>query len=327
MYTVVSAGIISFVATYLLIPFFCSLAYRYNILDIPNTTIKKHKQPTPYLGGVALFAGFICCLAFVFPLNTQLLFFFVGITVLLIVGLIDDLFTITPFQKLLGQVCAAGSFFAAGLYAKEQFFFSSIFAVPFSVLWLLTIPNAFNLIDIMDGLATTVALTISCSLLLVALSQNALQIALLLAAFIGALVAFLLYNRPPAHLYLGDAGSLFIGGFLGVIPFFLSWSEYTPCGCVAPLLIFTIPLSEVGMLIVIRTYKGIPFYLGSRDHFAHYLQKKGWTTPGILIITALFSLICGLLSVALYYNSIQIFWYAGLVLACIFAWVLLVYKP
>ena len=102
-------------------------------------------------------------------------------------------------------------------------------------------------------------------------------------------MAFLWYNKPRARIYLGDTGSLFIGGFLAAIPFLFPWSALHPHGFITPALVLWIPLFEVVSLIVIRTRKGIPFYKGSPDHFCHYLQRWGWSVPAILFLAAAIS--------------------------------------
>ncbi len=183
---------------------------------------------------------------------------------------------------------AAFCFLKGGFYLKELFLFSN--ESPWMILlwlfisfgWILSIINAFNLIDVMDGLATTVAICATTSFLILAYAFNLPSLVLLLCAFLGALLAFLRFNYPPASIYLGDAGSLFIGGFLGIVPFLFPWSSYQILGCFTPIVIFMIPLLEVGTLILIRSYRGIPFYQGSPDHFSIYLRRKGWSVRYIL---------------------------------------------
>ena len=252
--------IISFLITFYLVPLLSNIAIRLGVVDVPDGRIKRHEKSTPYLGGVAVYAGFISGLALVFPTENLIFSLLVGSTLLLVIGLVDDLVILKPYQKLFGQCVAAICFLKGGLYLKEQFFNDYLFiALPISLLWILTVTNAFNLVDVMDGLATTIALGASISFLIVALSLGQYSVSLLLTSFIGPLLAFLWYNSPPASIYLGDAGSLFIGGFLSAIPFLMSWSNYNPYGFLAPAAILAIPLFEVIMLIIIRTYKGIPF--------------------------------------------------------------------
>ena len=175
---------------------------------------------------------------------------------------------------------AAFCFLKAGLYLKEHFFTWGL-DIPLSFLWILTVINAFNLVDIMDGLAATISLGAAFSFMAVALYFGE-PIALFFAALIGALGAFFYYNKPQAQIYLGDAGSLFLGGVFAASPFLLPWSAFTVYGFLAPIIILGIPLLELLFLIIIRTKKGIPFYLGSPDHFAIVLQRRGWSRYQIL---------------------------------------------
>jgi len=135
----------------------------------------------------------------------------------------------------------------------------------------------------MDGLASIVALTVAISFFLLALFLNLHFLLPLLGSFIGAVGAFLWYNRPNARIYLGDAGSLFIGGFLSVVPFLFKWGVHTPYGYFTPIIVLAIPLLEIVGLIIIRAYKKIPIYKGSPDHFSLYLISAGWTKHAVLV--------------------------------------------
>lgn len=122
----------------------------------------------------------------------------------------------------------------------------------------------------------------------------------------GALIAFFWYNRPPAKIYLGDAGSLFIGGFLATIPFLFNWGLYNNCyGFLTPAIILAIPLLEVTFLVIIRSYKGIPFYQGSPDHFCLYLKMNGWSIWEILLYVLTVSLVLFNIALAFAHNKIS----------------------
>lgn len=296
--------VLSLLITLYLVPICSILARHFNFLDIPDGSLKRHKEPTPYLGGVAVYCGFLMGLALTVPFQSNLSLFLIGCTLLLFLGLIDDLVALSSLQKFIGQCFIALCFLKIDLLLKESFFVN-IWLVPLLVFWIATIINAFNLIDIMDGLATTVALTSSLVFFGIALFSQAYVVALLLAAFIGSLVGFLWYNKPPARIYLGDAGSLFIGGVLGTIPFLLPWGSYNSLGFLVPLGILSVPLLEVTSLVIIRTYKGIPFFKGSPDHFACYLMARGWQKQFILWYVAIFNLAVGLISVLFYLNHIS----------------------
>ncbi len=274
------AGIISCLITFYMVPLLCTLAHKFRVLDVPGG-IKKHAQPTPYLGGVAVYCGMLSSLALTYPFENKTFLLLVGSTLLLFLGLIDDLITLKPAKKFFGQFLVTLCFLKAGLYLKEHAFYT-IWAFPVSALWIVTIINAFNLVDVMDGLATTLALCATASFLLIAIMLEQYTVVLLLSSFLGALLGFLWHNRPPACIYLGDAGALFIGGFLATVPFLFNWGTYNRYGFFAAPIILAMPLLEVSTLILVRSYKGIPFYYGSPDHFCLYLQQNGWHKSTIL---------------------------------------------
>jgi UDP-GlcNAc:undecaprenyl-phosphate GlcNAc-1-phosphate transferase len=223
---------------------------------------------------------------------------------LLFIGLVDDLITMSPGQKFFGQMLAAFCFLKAGFYLKYGFFCNNFWSLPISFIWILVIINAFNLIDIMDGLATTVACCATISFIVIAAYLGNISLLILLLAFLGALLGFLIYNKPDAKIYLGDAGALFIGGFLAIIPFLFDWGTYNYYGFLTPIIILAIPLIEVATLIIIRTYKKIPFYRGSPDHFAIYLQKRGWGKYKVLLYTVFMSAILLIVAFLFFSNKI-----------------------
>jgi UDP-GlcNAc:undecaprenyl-phosphate GlcNAc-1-phosphate transferase len=273
-----------------------AIARKFNIIDYPNGTIKKHARPTPYLGGAAIYLGFLMTLGLVFPFDNQFFQFLVGISLLFYIGLIDDLISLRPGQKFMGQFIAVLCFLKAGFYLKAHIFLN-IWNIPISILWMLSLVNACNLIDIMDGLAATVALWSSFGFLVIALCMQQYIAALLLASFIGVLGGFLRFNLPPAQIYLGDAGSLFIGGFLSIIPFLFNWGTVGWYGFLVPIIILAIPILELVSLILIRSYKKIPFYCASPDHFAIYLKNNGHTVHQVLWFVTVASIMLFLSSI------------------------------
>ena len=320
------ALLISFLVTFYLVPLCIKIAHRLQFLDNPDGMVKVHKQATPYMGGIAVYVGFLAAFCMTIPFESTMLLFFAGSTLLLFIGLIDDLIVLKPYQKFFGQILATLCFLKAGFHLKAQFF-SNIWNLPISALWILSLVNAFNLVDVMDGLATLLALCATVSFLLIALYFNDISAAILLCCFLGPLIAFLWYNRPTAKIYLGDAGSLFIGGLLATVPFLFNWGTYNISGYLAPVILLAIPLLELATLIIIRTYKKIPFYLGSPDHFSIYLQRNGWSKQGILVYMTLLSL--GLfLTAFLFLINMLSFWALCLMAAFfLMLWItLLLYK-
>jgi len=305
-------SLISFLFTFFFVPLVAKVAFKFNVVDAPDGKLKKHERITPYLGGVALGIGFISALFLanfheIFLFNTQIISLLVGAFFLLAVGLVDDILVIKPIQKLAGQSISTLFFLKAGLYINIHGY--NFISIPISFLWFLSAINAFNLVDVMDGLATILAITSTTSFLFLALFLGKINFALFLAAFLGSLAAFFWYNKPSAKIYLGDAGSLFIGGILSAVPFFLisksnSLNDFYIF--FSSILILLIPLLELICLIIIRSYKKIPFYLGSPDHFAIYLQKKGWSKLNILFYVSVLTFILFGMSYSLIFHYISL---------------------
>lgn len=296
----------SFLITFFVTPLCIRLARYLNFLDVPDGTIKLQKTGVPYLGGLAIFLGVFFSLLATNVLQLLPVSIFIGLFLLLLLGLGDDIFVLTPQQKFLGQLIAVSFFITAEFYLKTEFA-SSWWRLPLSMLWMLTIINATNLVDIMDGLASCIALGILIPYLAIAILFDQQVLMQMVASFVGAIAAFLYYNKPQALIYLGDSGSLFLGGALAIVPFLLSWGAHTAYGMVIPFIIAALLLLEVVGLVIIRLYKGIPFYKASPDHFKNYLQKNNWHCSKILCWTLFLSTITGITSIIFTLNHVS-FW-------------------
>ncbi len=194
-----------------------------------------------------------------------------------------------------------------------------------AALWMLTVINAFNLVDVMDGLATTIALCASTGFFIIGACQGKIFLMPVLASMMGALAGFLWFNWPRASIYLGDAGSLFIGGFLAVVSFNFHDAGGPITGYGVPSVILIVPLLEVVTLVVVRSYKGLPFYLPSPDHFSIYLRNNGWSKSAILAYVVFVACLqvpiglafathtCGFMCTAALEVIFLVFWFAILI--------------
>ncbi len=327
-----------------LTPVVIAAAKKIGFLDSPDGRLKQHKQPVPYLGGIAVFLPFIATLGICYPFDNDILWLLLGSCLLLFVGLIDDFKALTPRQKFLGQLLASLCFLKGQFSLKTDSFMSYI-NLPFSLLWMLTVMNAFNLVDVMDGLCGTLALTAALSAIGFSAYLELYQTSLFFTALAGSLIGFLWYNKPHARIYLGDAGSLFIGGIFAAMPLLFVWPDrvldvlsYHIPGPLSvflpsvnlfflPTLMLAAPLLEVCVLFIVRSWLGIPFYNGSPHHFALYLQRRGWSKWHVLGFASMLSAaligVCWLIlveQVSLWIPCITAF-------GVIKAWILFVYKP
>jgi len=282
----------SFFSALILIPVMMRLAHRLQFLDTPDGAIKKHISQVPYLGGLAVYLSFFLPVFLLISHTSFFLSFFASSTLLLFIGLYDDYFVLRPYQKFLGQLAPVILLLSFGA-RLHPLFFSHPIIILCAAFWMLSIINAFNLVDIMDGLATILAFIAAGAFFTISLVLGDSYLSIILLSFMGSLCAFFLYNKPPARIYLGDAGSLFIGGVIAAIPFFISWSSMHLEGFVAPFLILAVPFMiiavpsiEIFSLVVLRTWNRIPFYRASSHHFVHYLRRKQWSVHQILFFVA-----------------------------------------
>ncbi|MBT4594971.1 undecaprenyl/decaprenyl-phosphate alpha-N-acetylglucosaminyl 1-phosphate transferase [bacterium] len=309
-----------------IVPILMRAASRLNFFDIPDSHLKKHERSTPYLGGLAVYYAFIASLSLFSFFGTRVLWLIFGTTMLLFIGLIDDCKVLSPAQKFGGQIIAVICLLRGGFMLKVAFF-SSVVNTGASALWMLSVINAVNLTDVMDGLAATISIISASFFAIIAIFLGDFTISILTCAFIGAVLGFFIYNKPPAKIYLGDAGALCIGGILAAMPLLFSWSERQPYGFITPAIILGVPLLEVASLIVIRTIHGIPFYRGSPHHFCHFLRRKNWNDHQILVTVASFGSFLGVVGSGLVFGVFSLTAVTILLLLGFATWALIIFSP
>jgi UDP-GlcNAc:undecaprenyl-phosphate GlcNAc-1-phosphate transferase len=252
-------------------------AIRFGIVDRPDGRLKSHKEPVAYLGGLAIYLSFLLALALTVRFSRETLGLLLAGSIVVLIGLVDDLGSLRPWTKLAGQTVAVLVLVKSGIYIKLTFLPESL-AIVLSIVWLLACANAFNLIDIMDGLSAGTAMVASMGLIVVANLGGNDDAALVLAALAGSCLGFLRYNFEPARIYMGDCGSLFLGLMLGATAMNNAYTRTNPLAAVAPALILGVPLFDMLFVMYIRRRRGLPVMLGSPDHVALRLRKWKLTT-------------------------------------------------
>jgi UDP-GlcNAc:undecaprenyl-phosphate GlcNAc-1-phosphate transferase len=247
-------------------------ALRFGIVDRPDGHLKQHREPVPYLGGLAIYLSFLLALSTTFRFGEEVLGLLLAGSIVVLLGLVDDLGQLGPWTKLGGELVAVLVLVKSGIYIKLAFLPPSI-AIPLTVVWLLAVTNAFNLIDIMDGLSVGTALVAAAALFAVAEWNGRTMAATVLAALAGSCLGFLRYNFRPARIYMGDAGSLFIGLMLGALAMINAYTERNRVAALAPALILGVPLFDMCFVMYIRWRRGLPIMLGSPDHVALRLRR------------------------------------------------------
>lgn len=267
----VGAFLLSFVFALYWTPLMRKAALQLGVVDRPDGKLKKHTRTVPYLGGLAVFTAFLLTVGVFTNFEQQTLGLLLSGSIALIVGLVDDFGVLTPSQKMLGQTLAALVLVKSGTFIKLTFV-PVIVAVPLTVLWILTVTNAMNIIDVMDGLASGVAVV--AAIVIAAANGMAERYSQAFFAIVlaGAMLGFLRHNFYPAKIFLGDAGSMFIGFMLAALSMNAGYTRVNVLATISPILILGIPLFDLALVMWIRWRKGMPVTKGSPDHFALRLR-------------------------------------------------------
>jgi UDP-GlcNAc:undecaprenyl-phosphate GlcNAc-1-phosphate transferase len=287
---------LTFTLAYLLsiygVPIARRAALTHGIVDSPDGRLKQQREPVPYLGGLAVYVAFLVSLAFTFEFRQDVLGIVLAGTLVMLLGLIDDFGVLSPSRKLAGQLLAVFVLIKSGIHIN-------IVAWPYwlnvavTVLWMVGIINAFNLLDIMDGLSAGVGLVSACFLLAVALLNGDSTIAFMLTALIGSMLGFLRYNFHPARIYLGDAGSLFLGLMLGALAMIGQYTHHHDVSLLAPMLILGVPIFDTLFVMYIRFLRGLPIFRGSPDHMPLRLRRWGLNVPQVAVLSYAASTVLG----------------------------------
>lgn len=294
--------VLGFLASLVLTPIVRSVAIRFGIIDQPDNHRKLHTRVVARAGGTAILLSTLLVLGgagyFHFDLKTlstdlviPYLCLFVAMLVIWAVGFADDLWSLRGRQKLLGQIAASAVLIWGGFAIKTVSVFGfhlelGWLALPFSMIWLLACTNALNLIDGADGLCSTIGAIIFASLGVLAAINGHFSEAAIAFAFCGALLGFLVFNFPPASIFLGDSGSLLIGLVSGALAVRCSLKGPAAVTFIVPLCILFLPLLDSTMAIVRRKLTGRSIYTTDRGHIHHLLRGKGLSDRGLLLVVA-----------------------------------------
>jgi UDP-GlcNAc:undecaprenyl-phosphate GlcNAc-1-phosphate transferase len=312
--TYFSIFLISVFASLILTPVVRRLCERFQLLDVPSDGRRVHKQAIPRLGGVVIFLSVgigLSVLPFVDNLLTQsirphkpqILMLVIPATLVLLLGVFDDLRGTNAIVKFLCLGLIATVFYAMGgrIDVLAVPLFGAVHLPPIvsyfvTVLWLVGIANAFNLIDGMDGLATGAALFSSIAILVVSLGSDSALTIVVTLALSGALAGFLRYNFNPASIFLGDSGALFIGFTLAGVSVLGTQKATTAVAVITPILAFGLPVVDTGVTMARRLISGRPVFQGDSEHIHHMLLARGWSQRHVVLVLYAVCAIFGLLA-------------------------------
>jgi UDP-GlcNAc:undecaprenyl-phosphate GlcNAc-1-phosphate transferase len=271
-------------------PILRDTALRAGIVDAPDGRLKQQRAPVAYLGGLAIYLSFLVTLC-VTPLDSSMVGLLLAATLVLLLGLIDDLNAMTPTVKLLGQLLAAFVLIKTGV--RIEIALLGELSTVFTILWIVAITNAFNIIDVHDGLSSGVAFVVLLFLFVIAVLNGDVTTALFAIALAGAILGFLRSNFAPASIYLGDAGSMLIGFMTGALAMRSAYADHNRLAVVAPLLLLAVPLFDTALVTVLRLRQGRSPFRGSPDHFAVRLRRAGVSDRAIALGAYAVTALCG----------------------------------
>ena len=253
------------------------LAIRFTFVSAPHPLVSAHREPIPYLGGMAVALGALVGLGALGELPEVGAAVIAGGLSFLTIGLLDDLRPRGPGRKLLLQVACAGIGISLGLRLP----LSGVDAVDAvaGVLWIVIVVNAVNVTDVCDGLVAGLSAVALLAFALLEPDSRALALAVA-----GSCLGFLVFNVPQASLFLGDEGSHFVGFCLAVPTLVPAGSDAARPEVLAGLIVLGVPLFELAFVVVVRERKGLPSWHGSADHFSLRLQSAGlsrWQTDAL----------------------------------------------
>ena len=309
------AIVLAFVANLILTPIIIRVCHRHKWYDHPSDR-KVHVTQTPRLGGPGIFLSFtlsILILAFLLPQITQdtVAHFFpvsnisllVGFLLVHLIGLVDDFHNIPAVYKLLGQILAGILVVLGGAFIDSIYLPLVQLTVPLgslsgaiTIFWLISVSNAVNLFDGMDGLAGGTALIAAGGIAVVHIIMGNITGALYSSVLFGSVLAFLIFNRPPAQLFMGDSGSLFLGFALASLAFIGADNspvrvEHFHAGFIITTTVLIVPIVDLFAAILRRRREGRPIYQADKEHYHHKLLSFGLSVWSILAITTVINLI------------------------------------
>lgn len=296
----IMAFLISFVST----PVVIALAGKIKAIDIPKDERRMHKKPIPLIGGLAIFYGFVISVLCFAVVDRPTIGILSGALIMVTVGLFDDMRDLNAKLKLVFQIIAAliAVYFDIEIryianpfvaWFGPEYINLGVWSIPLTVIWIVGVTNAVNLIDGLDGLAVGISSIASVALLSLTLISQNLNAAILTAALAGAGFGFLPYNFNPAKIFMGDTGSTFLGFVLACISIQGLMKMYAIISFSIPVLILGLPLFDTIFAILRRIAKKQPIMKPDRGHLHHRLIDMGFSQKETVIaLYTLTSILC-----------------------------------
>jgi UDP-GlcNAc:undecaprenyl-phosphate GlcNAc-1-phosphate transferase len=297
MRSILFLGALSFLVSVAITPFIRKILLRWGILDFPDGGRKLHPRIVPRAGGLSVAIAYPIALGTLLLLPVQAadivrrhldfaLALLPAATIVFLTGFLDDIVTLRPGQKLVGEIAAAVCAYIAGvrILGFSDHLFGNGLSLICTVAWLIVCTNAFNLIDGVDGLTAGAGFLAAVTMLVAALLQGNLTLAVVTAPLAGALLGMLAYNSSPASIFMGDCGSLSVGFLLGCFGVIWSQKSATMLGMVAPMIALGMPLMDMALAVMRRFLRLRPISAADRAHIHHRLLDRGLTPKHVTLL-------------------------------------------
>ena len=300
----VLALIVACAAAFLSTPLVKSLAYKVGAIDVPKDNRRMHKEPIPRLGGLAIFIAFILATLLFADIDRQMQGILLGAVMIVVLGVVDDSMALPALPKFVVQIAAAGVAVYHGcviqfvsnpnVFSAASYLNLGWISVPLTIVWIVAITNAVNFIDGLDGLAVGVSAISTASLLVIALMVAEVNIAVILAALLGACMGFMPYNLNPAKIFMGDTGATFLGYILACLSVTGLFKLYAIISFAVPFLILGVPIFDICFAIGRRVIHGQNPMQADRGHVHHRLIDMGFNQKQSVAIIYMLTAILGL---------------------------------
>lgn len=307
---------VSFIVAIITTPIVKQLAQRVGAVDDPKKDKdpgrRVHTHPIPRMGGLAIFLGFLLSVLIFVPLSGQVKGMLLGAVIIVVLGIFDDIYDLRAMFKFGVQIIAALVAVLSGneivtlsnpnIFSANPYWDLGWLAIPVSVLWIVAITNAVNLIDGLDGLACGVSTISSMTLLVITLVAPDIvspTVPLMVAALVGGCLGFLPYNLNPAKIFMGDTGSTFLGFALGVISIQGVFKLHIAISFVVPFLMLGLPIFDTAFAFIRRIAHGQSPMHPDRSHVHHRLMDMGFSQKQTVAILYIISAVLGLSAVVL----------------------------
>ena len=268
-----------------------------------------HKTPIPRLGGLAIFIGFMVSILLFVEITAEMRSILLGAVIIVVLGVVDDIMALPALLKFVVQIVAAlipathgvviQAFSNPNVFSDNPYWVLGNLSVPLTVLWIVAITNAVNLIDGLDGLACGVSTISSMTLLVISLVVSDAPAAILMAALAGSCIGFLPYNLNPAKIFMGDTGSTFLGYVLAVVSIQGLFKFYTIISFAVPFLMLGLPIFDTCFAFIRRIAHGQSPMHADRSHVHHRLIDMGFSQKQAVAVLYIISAILGLSAVVL----------------------------